>query len=58
MNKEADTQGPYKLWINRAEQIVSFRRIEERGFEILVFSSDEERFAYVFEHCTAGFRFQ
>lgn len=54
----AEAVGTYRLWINWAEQIVSFRKVEAQDFEVLEFPSNEERFAYVFDHCATGFRIQ
>lgn len=58
MSEEAGIQGPYTLWINWADHIVSFRKVEEGAFEMVEFPSNEERFAYVFDHCSTGFRIQ
>lgn len=58
MSGEAGTQGPYRLWINWTDQIVSFQQVEKGEFEALEFPSNEERFAYVFDHCATGFRIQ
>lgn len=58
MSEEAGAQGPYTLWISWTDHIVSFQKVEKGGFEALDFPSNEERFAYVFRHCSTGFRIQ
>lgn len=58
MSEETVAQGSYMLWINWSDHIVSFREVEGGDYEQLEFSSNEERFSYVFNHCSAGFRIQ
>lgn len=58
MSEETEVQGPFALWIDWKEQIVSFRKVDEHNFEIVEFPTNEERFAYVFNHCSKGFRIQ
>lgn len=58
MSGETDIQGTFKLWINWTDHIVSFQRVDKGSFEALEFPTNEERFAYVFDHCATGFRIQ
>lgn len=50
MSEETVAQGSYMLWINWSDHIVSFREVEGGDYEQLEFSSNEERFSYVFNH--------
>lgn len=58
MSEEIGAPGPYTLWINWTDRIVSFTPVKGGGFEPRVFSSNEEKMDYVFSHCSAGFRIQ
>lgn len=56
MKNEGFERGACEIWIDHLKQIVSFR--EGEGFEVLAFSTPEERLAYAFEKCSNGYRVQ
>ena len=56
MKNEGFERGACEIWIDHLKQVVSFR--EEEGFEVLAFSTPEERLAYAFEKCSNGYRVQ
>ena len=56
MEKPRVEERAYPIWIDHTEKIVSFTSTE--GFERLQFSSQEEKFAFVIEKCSSGYRVQ
>lgn len=56
MEDDTETQESQPLWINWADQIISFHA--EVGYQQLEFSSKEEKMEYVFEKTSQGFRIQ
>lgn len=58
MSEETGATGPYTLWINWTDRIVSFTAVQGSGFEPMVFPSNEEKMDYVFSYCSSGFRIQ
>lgn len=56
MNKKLRERETIPLWIDHKDKIVSFKEVE--GFEILYFSSREEKLAFALEKCASGYRIQ
>ena len=52
--KMEETCEKFFAWINKKEQIVTFRETE--GFEKFTFPSQTEKFAYVYDLCESGYR--
>ena len=56
MSKEPEEKAGYPIWINHTDKIVSFQDAER--FEIMYFSSHEEKLAFAIDKCSSGYRIQ
>ena len=56
MSVDLQTNSERVLWINHAKRIISFEKI--KGFQIMVFSTREEKIAYAFQKASSGYRIQ
>ena len=54
MKEETDTQEEFTAWVNKEEQIVTFRETE--GFDKLAFRTQEDKMSYVYNLCESGYR--
>ena len=54
MKEECEEQAELAIWVNKEERIVTFRETE--GFEKLTFRMQEDKMAYVYNLCEAGYR--
>ena len=53
---QTDKGKVYPIWIDETNKIISFKQI--KGFELIRFSSKEEKTAFVVEKSYSGYRFQ
>ena len=56
MGDDTGAGAPQAIWINWAERILSFHRVD--GYERLEFSTSQEKLDYVFQMASGGFRIQ
>ena len=54
MKEECEEQAELAAWVNKEEQIVTFRETE--GFEKLAFRAQEDKMSYVYNLCESGYR--
>lgn len=52
--KMEETCEKFFAWINKKEQIVTFRETE--GFEMLTFQTRDARLSFVYHLCISGYR--
>ena len=53
---ETELQPVHRVWVDWVRRIVSFHEVE--GFQVLVYPTHEEMFAFVIEKGFAGFGIQ
>jgi len=56
MKEEIQTAPELTLWVDHANRIISFRKVE--GFKAKVFLSQALKIAYAFEMSSSGYRIQ
>ena len=54
MKEDREEQAKLAAWVNKEERIVTFRDMD--GFEKIAFRSQEEKMAYLYNLCEAGYR--
>ena len=54
MKEAREEQAALAAWVNKEEQIVTFRETE--GFEKLTFRTQEDKMSYVYNLCESGYR--
>lgn len=54
MREECEEQTDLTVWVNKNERIVTFRDTD--GFVQITFQSQEEKMAYIYNLCEAGYR--
>lgn len=52
--EEIDQPQDFFLWVNKQTKIVTFRDTDE--YEKLIFPSQDEKLAYIYRLCEAGYR--
>lgn len=50
------TENKYILWIDKIQKIVSFKAVE--GFEVICFSTRQQKYDYADLMCASGYRIQ
>ena len=54
MREECEEQTDLTVWVNKDENIVTFRDTE--GFEKSTFRTQEEKMSYIYNLCESGYR--